>query len=78
MRNFLEGDFLGVSVPTGLVPLAAYLASDARLWKAVLLWGVIAIYTAAIYVSLSRGGMLGLLAVVILLCFRSKRASLRI
>jgi putative inorganic carbon (HCO3(-)) transporter len=61
-----------------LVPLAACLASKARPWKAALLWMIVAVFIAATYVSFSRGGMLGLLAVVALMGLRSKRPSLRV
>src|SRR5262249_36253514 len=46
-----------------LVPIAAHLASEVRAWKAILLWLIIGTYIAAIYVTFSRAGILGLFAV---------------
>ncbi|MBI3894997.1 MAG: O-antigen ligase family protein [Acidobacteria bacterium] len=60
-----------------LVPLAAYLAMEVPPWKAAVLWIIIAVYIAAIYVSFSRGGMLGLLAVLALVVLRRSRAFTR-
>jgi putative inorganic carbon (hco3(-)) transporter len=53
-----------------MVPIAAYLAVTSSGWERVALWLVIAAYAAAICVTYSRGGMLGLLCVVGLLGLR--------
>ncbi len=58
-----------------LIPLAAYLAANARSWRIPLLWLIVAAYIAATFFSFSRGGMLGLLRILGLLGLRSKRAS---
>jgi O-antigen ligase len=93
LRNYLHGDLVeGRSAWIGifsnpnelayslviLVPLVAYLASTCPLWKRILLWGVLALYIAAIYTSFSRGGMLGLLAVCMLLGFRWPSVAVRL
>ncbi|MBI4458509.1 MAG: O-antigen ligase family protein [Acidobacteria bacterium] len=61
-----------------LVPLAAYLAVGARARRAALLWVFIAIYVAAVYVSFSRCGMIGLLSVLALVIFRRSRTVARV
>jgi O-antigen ligase len=60
-----------------LVPLAAWLATRSRLWVRVLLGMAILAYIATIYVTFSRGGLLGLLAVLLLFALRQKSRTLR-
>ena len=60
-----------------LIPLAAYLATEVPRRMAALLWVIIAVYMAAVYVTFSRGGMIGLLAVLALVSLRRSRALTR-
>jgi O-antigen ligase len=57
-----------------LVPLAAYLAVTGRAFARVLLGAAMGVYAVAIYVTFSRGGMLGLLVVAALLGLRWRSA----
>ena len=57
-----------------LIPLAAFLAVTTRAWQSVFLWGVLALYVGAIAVTFSRGGMLALVAVALLLALRWRSA----
>jgi O-antigen ligase len=57
-----------------LIPVAAYLAGTSRPLARAWLWLVMGVYASAIYVTFSRGGMLGLLAVVALLGLRWRSA----
>ncbi len=58
-----------------LLPLAAALAAESRFSLRLTIWGIMALYTAAIFVSFSRGGMIGLFIVVALLVLRQRAAS---
>ncbi|PYV13173.1 MAG: hypothetical protein DMG07_15295, partial [Acidobacteria bacterium] len=55
-----------------LIPLAISAASAQRFAVRVLSWGMTAVYLAAIFVSYSRGGFLGLLVVLALIGWRSR------
>lgn len=55
-----------------LVPLAAVLSGQARFSFRILFWAAIALYVAAIYLTLSRGALIGLVAVMILLAIRQQ------
>jgi O-antigen ligase len=61
-----------------LVPLALALLDglDRRLQP--FLWGIIAIYTATIYVTFSRGSAIGLMAVLLLIGIRHQSRSVRL
>jgi O-antigen ligase len=59
------------------VPLAAWLAGASRGWRRLALWGIIAAYGAAIFVTFSRGGLLGLLAVFVLYGLRRRNVVVR-
>ncbi|OFW17510.1 MAG: hypothetical protein A3H27_06040 [Acidobacteria bacterium RIFCSPLOWO2_02_FULL_59_13] len=61
-----------------LVPLAISLAAGVPRWVVVLLGGIIATYIAAIYVSFSRGGMIGLLAVLAVIGLRGRSIPVRV
>jgi len=61
-----------------LVPLAAYLASTTSFFKATLLWLIVMTYIAGIAVSFSRGGVLGLLAVLGMLGLKWKNSTGRV
>jgi O-antigen ligase len=61
-----------------LVPLAAVLAGSARYPMKIMLWAAISLYVAAIYVTFSRGSLMGLLAVVALLTIRQKGVLLKV
>lgn len=60
-----------------LIPLAAYLMTHASRLKVVLLWLIVATYIVAIYLTFSRGGMLGLMAMLAILGWRSRRRAVR-
>jgi len=55
-----------------VVPLAAVLSGRARFSLRILLWGAIALYVSAIYLTLSRGSLMGLVGVMILLALRQR------
>ena len=61
-----------------LVPLAMVLASTSRRFTRVALWGIIAAYILAIFLTFSRGGLLGLFAVLALVGWKQKSPVLRI
>ncbi len=61
-----------------LVPLAVAVAAGRRFPVRVALWGIAGIFTLTIYLTLSRGSMLGLLTVLALMGIRQKSTSLRI
>jgi O-antigen ligase len=61
-----------------LVPLAAVLAGGARYPMRVMLWAAILLYVAAIYVTFSRGSLIGLVGVVALLTIRQKGVILKV
>jgi O-antigen ligase len=62
---------------TVLIPIAAALASTSRLSVRVLMWGVIGIYLVAIFLTFSRGGLLGLFGVLGLIGWKQKSAVIR-
>jgi O-antigen ligase len=53
-----------------LLPLGVYLAGTSRGWRRGLLWVILGTNIAAIAVTYSRGGVLGLVAVAVLLAWR--------
>ncbi len=55
-----------------LVPLAAWLAAPRRWGLRLLLLAIVLLYIAAIFVTFSRGGLLGLVAVIALCAWRNK------
>jgi len=61
-----------------LMPLALYFAGRMRLAVRPLAWMVIGIYVAAIFATHSRGGLLGLFAVLIVFGLRQRGASSRL
>ena len=61
-----------------LMPLALYFAGKVRLPVRLLVWIVVAIYIAAIFATHSRGGLLGLFAVLIIFGLRHRGASSRL
>jgi O-antigen ligase len=61
-----------------LVPLAAVLAGGARLPMRIMLWTAISIYVAAIYLTFSRGSLMGLFGVVALLAIRQRGVLLKV
>ena len=61
-----------------LVPLAAVLSGRARYPLRILLWTTISLYVAAIYVTFSRGSLIGLLGVVALLMIYQKGVLLKV
>ena len=60
-----------------LVPLAAAVAATSRWWLRVALWGVIGVYVLAICLTFSRGGLLGLFAIVAFLGWKQRSIVLR-
>jgi len=61
-----------------LVPLALALLDGLGRRQRPLLWGVIAIYSATIYLTFSRGSVIGLLAVLLLIGVRHRSGSVRL
>jgi O-antigen ligase len=61
-----------------LVPLAAVLSGQSRFSLRILLWAAIALYVAATYLTLSRGALMGLVGVMILLAIRQRGLILKI
>jgi O-antigen ligase len=61
-----------------MVPIAAALAGKSRWFGRILLWTAIGIYLAAIFLTFSRGGLLGLLAVVGLMVWKQRSFVLRV
>jgi putative inorganic carbon (HCO3(-)) transporter len=55
-----------------LVPIAAAVASRSRWMLRVVLWGVIAVYLLAIFLTFSRGGQLGLVVILAFLAWKQK------
>jgi len=55
-----------------LLPLAAYLATGLRMLPRLALLGIAVTYLAAIFVTFSRGGLVGLAAVVVLYAWRKR------
>jgi len=75
--NFANPNDLAYSIVL-LVPLALALLDELRGWRRPFLWGVIAIYTATIYVTFSRGSLIGLMAVLLLIGLRHRSGSVRL
>src|SRR5213593_1814266 len=61
-----------------LVPLAAVLAGRARYPMRIMLWTAICLYVAAIYLTFSRGSLMGLLGVVAMLVIRQRGVLLKV
>jgi putative inorganic carbon (HCO3(-)) transporter len=61
-----------------VVPLAVVMASRARNSLRILLWAAIALYVAAIYLTQSRGSLIGLVGVMALLAIRQRGVILKI
>jgi putative inorganic carbon (HCO3(-)) transporter len=61
-----------------VVPLAVVLASRVRNSLRILLWAAIALYVAAIYLTQSRGSLIGLVGVMVLLAIRQRGVMLKI
>jgi len=61
-----------------LLPLALHFGGRVNWFAKPLVWGVIAIYIAAIFATHSRGGLLGLFAVLIVFGLRQPGASSRL
>jgi O-antigen ligase len=61
-----------------LVPLAAVLAGRARYPMRIMLWTAISLYVAAIYLTFSRGALMGLFGVVALLAIRQRGVLLKV
>jgi len=55
-----------------LVPIALMLAGRSRWWLRIALWGVIAAYMLAIFLTFSRGGLMALFAVLGLVGWKQK------
>lgn len=55
-----------------LVPLALMLASKSSWWLRIALWGVLAVYMLAIFLTFSRGGLMALFAVLGLMGWKQK------
>lgn len=62
---------------TILLPLAAAISADLGLLRRALIWALMGVYTLVIYLTFSRGGMLGLFAVLAFMGMRQRRASTR-
>src|SRR6266849_3769296 len=60
-----------------LVPIAAALAAKARFGTRLALWGVIGAYLVAIFLTYSRGGLVGLFAVLCLAGWKQKSPLIR-
>jgi len=61
-----------------LVPLAAVLVGSARYPTRIVLWTAIALFVTAIYLTFSRGSLMGLIGAVVLLAIRQKGILLKI
>ena len=61
-----------------VVPIAAVLASRVRFSLRILLWAAIALYVSAIYLTQSRGSLMGLAGVMLLLAIRQRGVILKI
>ena len=61
-----------------LVPLAAVLAGRARYSMRIMLWAAISLYVAVIYLTFSRGSLMGLFAVVALFAIRQRGVLLKV
>lgn len=87
LRNYLQGNlvegrasWVGIFANPNevaysliiLVPLAVYLAAGAGVLTRLAVAGILAAYLGAIYVTFSRGGLVGLAAVVVLYAWRKR------
>jgi len=61
-----------------LVPLAAALAGHARYPMRIVLWAAISVYVVAIYLTFSRGSLIGLFAVAVLFAMRQRGVLLKV
>ena len=61
-----------------LVPIAAVLAGRARYPLRIMLWTAISLYVVAIYLTSSRGALIGLFGVAVLLAIRQQGVLLKI
>jgi O-antigen ligase len=62
---------------TLLIPIAAALSNTPRLFMRLSMWAAIGIYLLAIFVTFSRGGLLGLFAVLGLIGWKQKSSLIR-
>ena len=60
-----------------LIPIAAVLASKSRWVPRLALWAIMGAYLLAIFLTFSRGGLLGLFAVVALIGWKQKSLAVR-
>ena len=60
-----------------LMPIAAALAAKSRLSLRLALWGAMAVYLLAIFITYSRGGLIGLFAVLCLAGWKQKSRVIR-
>jgi O-antigen ligase len=92
LRNYFEGNmtegraaWLGIFANPNelayslviLVPVVTYLATSQSFTGSLVLWGILGLYAAAIYVSFSRGGMLAFLVVALLLGLKTRARTVR-
>jgi len=61
-----------------LIPIAAGIAAMSRWHIRVVLWGMIGVYLVAIFLTFSRGGLLGLFAVLGLMGWKQKSLVIRV
>jgi O-antigen ligase len=61
-----------------LVPIAMALASKSRWLIRIALWGVIAVYMLAIFLTFSRGGLIALFAVIGLMGWKQKSMVIKV
>lgn len=61
-----------------LIPLLAYLAVRGNLLTKILLTGIFCLFSIAIYLTFSRGGLMGLVAVIALIAWRGKSRTMQI
>lgn len=61
-----------------LFPLTAVLSADSRLLRRAFIWAMLGVYGFVVYLTFSRGGMLGLFAVLGLMALVQRRASIRL
>jgi O-antigen ligase len=93
LKNYLSGDMVdGRAAWIGifgnpnelaysliiLVPIAAFLAAGLSWMPRLALLGIIGVYLAAIFISFSRGGLVGLAAVAVLIGWRKRNIYLQV
>src|SRR5262249_7990242 len=61
-----------------LILIAAVLARTSRPFVRILLWSAMAVYVLAIYLTFSRGGLLGLFAIVALIGWKQRSMFIRL